>query len=142
MAARRRCLACSRAFKVFPQVPEQNYCSAPACQRERRKLWQRTARQDPDYQANQADAQEAWLERNPDYWRQYRTEHPEYAQKNREKQRERNRARRAAEKIAKKNSSPQRAPLISGVYRLTISPDAEIAKMDSWTVQLERLDVG
>ena len=58
MPARRRCAACGRLFELQPQLPEQSYCSAPACQRERRKLWQRERlATDPDYQANQARAQ-------------------------------------------------------------------------------------
>lgn len=35
----RRCLACGSQFRLLPQVPDQNHRSAPAYQRERRKLW-------------------------------------------------------------------------------------------------------
>jgi hypothetical protein len=38
---RRRCAACGRAFRPRSQVPQQRYCSAPACQRERRRGWAR-----------------------------------------------------------------------------------------------------
>jgi len=33
---------------------------------------------DPDYHDNQSRAQRAWQKRNPDYWREYRREHPQY----------------------------------------------------------------
>lgn len=53
-------------------MPDQSYCADEACQRERKKLWQRDRRtSDPDYRDNQARAQDAWLARNPDYWRRY-----------------------------------------------------------------------
>lgn len=84
---RKRCLACDLLFKPRPQVPHQSYCSAPSCQRERRRQWQRHKLQtDPDYQDNQARAQQAWSQRNPDYSRQYRDSHPEYVERNRNRQ--------------------------------------------------------
>ena len=72
----RRCACCGRPFEPRPQVPEQAYCSAPDCQRARKRRWQQTRlRSDPDYRHNQRDAQRAWLDRNPDYWRSYREAH-------------------------------------------------------------------
>ena len=38
---RRRCAACGGAFRPRSQVPDQKYCSASACQRARRRRWQR-----------------------------------------------------------------------------------------------------
>jgi hypothetical protein len=43
------------------------------CQKARRQNWQRDKQQsDPDYRDNQRRVQQAWIERNPDYWRKYR----------------------------------------------------------------------
>jgi hypothetical protein len=39
----KRCLACGDPFPLRTQSPDQSYCSAPECQRQRRKLWQREA---------------------------------------------------------------------------------------------------
>lgn len=51
----RRCLACGSQFRPLPLVPDQNHCSAPVCQRERRRLWQRLKRaSDPAYRDNHA----------------------------------------------------------------------------------------
>ena len=36
----RRCQACQELFRPRPQVAEQRFCSAAACQRERRRRWQ------------------------------------------------------------------------------------------------------
>ncbi|WP_128003253.1 hypothetical protein [Piscinibacter defluvii] len=134
--AARRCVACGKSFRVLSQVPDQAYCSEAACQRERRKLWQRSRREaDPDYGDNQSRAQQAWMERNPDYWRKYREAHPEYAERNRELQKQRNRDQRAR-KVAKKNASAMPPPMLPGVYRLTLASEEGVAKMDSWLVVL------
>lgn len=133
----RRCLACGSQFRLLPQVPEQNHCSAPACQRERRKLWQRLKRAtDPAYRDNQARAQKAWLERHPDYWSQYRDRHPEYVERNREHQTTRNANRKECSVIAKMDASRDPRPLPSGTYRLSMVQDGQIAKMDEWIVQI------
>jgi hypothetical protein len=86
----RQCKACRQPFRRRPQNPDQCFCSADACQRERRRRWQAAKRQsDPDYRENQKRAQKAWAERHPDYWRAYREQHPEYVARNRARQRER-----------------------------------------------------
>jgi hypothetical protein len=71
----KNCACCGEPFTPRPQVPDQAYCSAPACQRERRRRWQSVKMQtDPDYRDNQSRSQRAWLDRNPDYWRTYRSQ--------------------------------------------------------------------
>lgn len=137
MSARRRCAACGKPFKVLPQVPDQSYCADPACQRERRKLWQRVRRaEDPDYRDNQARAQEAWLARNPDYWREYRRRNPEYTQRNRERQRTRSQERREVDPSRSLVVASSVAPA-SGLYRLTVVAVDGLAKKNaSFLVEL------
>jgi hypothetical protein len=133
----RRCLACGSQFRLLPQVPDQNHCSAPACQRERRKLWQRLKREtDPAYRDNQARAQRAWLDRHPDYWSQYRDRHPEYVERNRDHQTARNANRKVVDVIAKMDASRDPPTLPSGTYRLSMVQDGQIAKMDEWIVKI------
>lgn len=130
------CAACGESFQPRPQVPQQSYCAAPECQRERRRQWQRLKLQsDPDYQDNQMRAQQAWSHRNPDYWRNYRDSHPEYVERNRAMQQERN-AKAQAGHVAKMDASNPVIPLPSGVYQLSLVTDTEIAKMDVWTVEI------
>ncbi len=75
MSTMQRCAGCRRLFRVRAQVRGQRYCAARACQRVRRKRWQRAKRRtDPDYRENQARAQEAWRIRHPDYWRVLRSD--------------------------------------------------------------------
>ena len=82
------CAGCGQAFQPRPQAPTQTFCSAPACQRTRKRQWQQSKLQsDPDYRGNQRQAQRAWQESHPDYWRQYRDAHPEYAERRRDRQR-------------------------------------------------------
>ena len=142
MAGSRRCMACGKAFPVLPQVTGQAYCSAAPCQRERKKLWQREKRStDADYRDNQARAQEAWVSRNTEYWRRYRQEHPDYAQRNREMQQKRNLKQRV-KKVAKMDASPTPPPLAPGLYRLTMAQGDGVAKMDSWLVELAFVATG
>ena len=135
----RRCSACGKSFRPHPQVPQQCYCKAPACQRKRRGRWQQQKRQsDPDYKANQVRAQDAWRKRNPGYWREYRRTHLQYAERNRSQQRDRNNRRRQR-LIAKMDVSKPTSPIPSGIYQISQAPPAGIAKMDAWTVQITLL---
>jgi hypothetical protein len=112
----RRCLSCGRIFEILRHIPQQLYCSDPACQRERKRQWQHEKRKnDADYQDNQSRAQRAWLDRHPDYWRIYRGKHPEYAERNRVQQRIRNVIKQASAKMDVSSSS---LLLPAGIYQL------------------------
>lgn len=68
------CACCGLPFEPRPQVPNQAFCSSPDCQRARKLHWQQDKlRTDPDYRDNQRDAQRAWFDRHPGYWRAYRS---------------------------------------------------------------------
>lgn len=128
----KRCLACNQKFQARPQVSQQAYCAAPDCQKERRRLWQLNKRRtDPDYLENQMRAQQSWSNSHPDYWRDYRAKHPEYADKNRVQQRKRNK-----QKIAKMDVSKEVLTIPSGIYRLNPISDSEFAKMDTLIVEI------
>jgi len=132
----KNCVACSEPFQPRPQVPQQSYCPAPGCQLQRRKEWLRLKLQtDPDYQDNQTRAQQAWSQRNPDYWRLYRESHPEYADRNRAQQRNRD-SSPVPDGLAKMDASNSPAPLPSGLYRLIPVTDPDLAKMDVWIVEI------
>jgi hypothetical protein len=133
----KRCLACGDFFPSRAQIPDQSYCSAPECQRERRKLWQREKRQtDNDYRENQARAHKKWLEGQPDYWHRYRATHPEYTERNRKQQRTRSAARRAGRSIADMDSSTPASMLASGTYRLSVVGPDGFATMGAWLVRI------
>ncbi len=130
------CAASGQPFQPCPQVPQQSYCSVPGCQRERRRQWQRDKLQaDSDYRDNQSSAQRAWLDRNPNYWREYRKSHPKYVVRNRSLQQGRNTKTRVGQ-IAKMAVSNPGIQLPAGIYHLRLVADAGIAKMDVWTVEI------
>ncbi len=132
----RQCEACHKPFRPRAQNPDQCFCSAAACQRERRRRWQAARRsRDPDYRENQKRAQKAWAERHRDYWRNYRRLHPEYVARNRARQQERTRLK-AAQGVAKMDASKAAMPIPSGTYRLSPVTDASLAKMDAWMVEI------
>jgi hypothetical protein len=132
---RKPCASCGRKFRPRPQTPKQIFCPSDACQKERRREWQKAKRLiDPDYRDNQAKAQHAWSHNNPDYWRQYRLAHPEYVSRNRAQQGERN-ERQRGRVIAKMDASAVKNALTPGIYRLLpVRPG--IAKMDACTVEI------
>lgn len=135
---KRWCTSCGKSFEPRPQSPRQSYCTDSACQQARRRLWQKTKRRsDADYVKNQANAQHAWVERNPDYWRAYRQSHPEYTSRNRAKQLARNQ-RRAPREIAKSDASTPELPL-TGIYTLMPVDPGLIAKIGTLTVRLTLL---
>ncbi|MPW22403.1 hypothetical protein GCT13_37650 [Paraburkholderia sp. CNPSo 3157] len=136
MKSNRFCLACGNAFVPLLHVPRQRYCSSKACQRARRRDWQRNRlRIDSDYRDNQARAQAKWRAGHSSYWREYRVAHPAYHERDRSMQRSRN-ARRRLRPIARMDVMRLTGPLGSGFYVLTHAHDAGAAKMDAWTVHI------
>ena len=141
--AKRRCSSCGRRFEPCAHVPRQRYCSAPACQRERRRHWQqRKRREDPDYRDNQRQAQQRWAQRHPDYWREYRQRHAEYRERNRQQQQRRNQQRRvepgkaddtgaqtaSSRRIAKMDASITDSVVPSGTYYLIAETSSDDCK--------------
>jgi len=91
------CRGCGQPFQPRPQTPTQTYCSQPACQRARKRAWQRSKRAtDPDYRANDRAAQRAWAQSHPQYWRDWRERHADSVARNRRAQDTRNARRRGA----------------------------------------------
>lgn len=130
----KKCAACGQLFHPRAQCPRQTFCADPACQRERRRRWQAQKRRtDLAYRENQAQAQRAWAARHPGYWRTYRQEHPEAAERNRARQRERDRGRAD---LAKMDASTPICSVPSGTYRLQPVTPGGLAKMDAWTVEI------
>jgi hypothetical protein len=106
------CCHCGRYFIPDPRQKNQRYCREKKCQRARKSSWQRgRMKSDPIYRANQKQSQADWLSNNVDYWKRYRAEHPEQADRNRALQKVRNRHHR---------------------FRSAVKMDtSEIAKMDA-----------
>jgi hypothetical protein len=85
MHEQRECCICHQPFVPHPRLKErQKTCAAAACRRALKMRTNRTWReQNPDYFKERYDTMfKAWSEKNSDYKRRYRQEHPEYVQKN------------------------------------------------------------
>ncbi|NIN01186.1 MAG: hypothetical protein GTO24_24765 [candidate division Zixibacteria bacterium] len=112
-----RCAHCRSLFRPDPRVKNQRYCGKKACQRARKNLWQRQKMaDDPDYKENQRDCHRSWLRHNPGYWRRYRSQHPEYVQRNRLLQKDRNTRRSPPGEIAKMDESEPFSSVKPGTY--------------------------
>ena len=132
----RHCACCGEPFLPRPQVPDQAYCSAPDCQRARKRQWQRAKLQsDPDYRINQRAAQQAWSQRNADYWRNYRDARPDHAQRNRERQRSRD--ARARDRAREADLAKMDVCILpTGLYRITQHPAFPRQNGDAWVVEI------
>lgn len=129
--ATKRCKACGRNFAPRPQTKKQQYCSDPACQRERRRRTQAEKRaSNSSVRASDAQYFKDWSAKNPGYWKDYRARNPEYVERNRNQQRERNRARIAKDAL----SQPQ--ALASGLYRLIPASLDMLANENTWMVEI------
>ena len=115
----KKCACYGQNFEPRPQVPNQSYCSDPTCQQARRQLWQRNKmRTDPDYRDNQRHSQRAWLERHPQYWRNYRGANPQYVDRNRIRQRKNGEPRQDID-LAKMDE-PDLLKRLSSLYRIAL----------------------
>ena len=121
---------CRRLFIPNPRVKNHLYCDRKDCQRVRRRRWQRQKmKDDPQYQADQREGQQCWIEQNRDYWQRYRNQHWQYVERNRFLQKERDQKRRS-ENLAKMDSLTRKYIVKPGSYYLI--PDREdLAKMYS-----------
>jgi hypothetical protein len=106
---KRRCASCRKVFTPSPRAREQRFCSARPCQNNRRRIWQREKlRKDADYRENAELARQKRAESNPDYWKIYRQEHPDYTERNVQQQRVRDEERRG--KVGKKGPMRGKQP--------------------------------
>jgi hypothetical protein len=127
----------------------QQYCGDPECQRVRKRAWQKNKMAtDRKYRRKQIACLVRWRKEHAlhRYQKQYRDDHPEYVEKNREKQRLRNDKRRQRvqltplEKIVKMDAF-QNQPIKSGIYWLApyaMDTSPKIVKMDALLVELKK----
>ena len=128
---KKRCPACGEEFLPWPQILNQEFCSKPNCQRERRRRRQAERRaKSPERHASDALYFQDWAAKNPGYWKRYREKHPEYTERNRQQQK-----RRSSTRIAKDNVSLLQG-LPAGCYQLrALKPDG-VANEAVWLVEI------
>ena len=103
MSLSRCCRYCEQIFQPSIYRPQQSVCSQAECQRRRRNEYHRERiRNDSAYAADVRASQRKWQQAHPNYWKQYRREHAETAERNRKQQRRRDQKRRLLN-LAKNN---------------------------------------
>lgn len=91
----RRCPYCQQVFQPAPYHPQQQVCSQPACQRQRRRDYhQRKIRSDPLYAQVVRESRKKWRDEHPGYQKRYRQTHPGAVERNRQRQHFRDQNRR------------------------------------------------
>ena len=140
------CVYCGDFFDPSPRHKSQTACKKVQCQRAKRAAWQRhKMKTDPAYAANQKSSQQQWIKANPCYWKQYRNDNPEKAERNRICQAIRNRRARSSPGaasidpalIAKMDASKSDNFQILGQFWLL----PVIAKMDALKVNIVKIPI-
>ena len=140
------CVYCGDYFDPSPRHKNQTACKKEKCQKAKKAAWQRHKLEtDPIYKANQKSSQQQWLKANPGYWKQYRKNNPEKAERNRILQARRNRKARFAPAnakmepwlIAKMDASKADNFQVLGQFWLL----PVIAKMDALKVNIIKIPI-
>lgn len=79
---KKRCPWCHKVFAPHPRLGRRQVsCGGERCRRQQKRLADKRYKQNNQdiYLANRQE----WLNRNPGYWKQYRTDHSQYAARNR-----------------------------------------------------------
>jgi hypothetical protein len=146
----RICKYCQSPFRPHQKVPHQKYCSSETCQKARRRRWQRQKRlNDDDYRENQYQAQQTWIKKTPDYWKNYRKKNPEYVERNKRLQKKRyakskivlHDSRSLNPVIVKMDDLNQKSNINPGYYMLYPVDVDNIAKMDPLLVRIDVISV-
>jgi hypothetical protein len=107
-----RCMSCGKWVRANPRLKDQRYCGNEQCQRARRKrLHQKKLSEDPEYRQNYLDSLAKWRQCNPAYWAEYRKQHPQCVDRNRQEQKRRDRWRRKCRRVLAKMYSLGVKPL-------------------------------
>jgi len=140
-----RCACCRRILPRNSKVKNQRYCGDKACQRARKRKWQREKLEtDPDHRANKRASQQAWKNKNPTYWKEYRRKNSASNERNRQLQRVRDRAKcrgAARDDLAKTDTSMPFFNDTSAIYYISTDM-GNLAKMDALPVKIIQITAG
>src|SRR5665647_199942 len=142
----RQCACCKSLFRTDRYHPNQHYCSKDLCQRKRRSTWYKNKlKTDLSYRENQADAQALWKSKNTDYWKNYRSTHPDYVANNRDQQKKRRVSKNMPSPsfqpdVVKIDVAPVQLPVKSGRYRLISLDTQNVVKIDVAIVHLYEIE--
>ncbi|MFO7884508.1 MAG: hypothetical protein R6U68_06780 [Desulfobacteraceae bacterium] len=143
------CQCCGRRTPRDPRVKiRQKYCGQKLCQQSRKNRWEKDRlKKDPSYRQRRNLQKSEWRKKHPahQYQQDYRKEHPDYVEINREKQQIRNKnAQKAApgvmgSNIVKTDALTVESPIRGGLYEILpckTRPGENIVKTDALIVEL------
>ncbi len=147
----KKTIICKNCCKQKPANPRlkgnQLYCSAPNCQRARKRAWQKQKMiQDSQYHEQQVACLKKWRKTYPldKYQKEYRKKHPDYVKRNRDLQKKRNANQSKKAELIKivkmdalKKQSEKLYTCVMNPYKIDSS--GKIVKMDALIVQLADL---
>lgn len=136
------CRHCGKTFRSNPRLKKpQKYCSATACQQVRKNVWDKEKyHSSKSHREKRLQGQKACYRKRPGhiYQADYRSHHPEYANRNRELQKERNRRlREIASSMIVNTDALSLQACIDAVYALMhMTHEGKIVNTDALMVQL------
>jgi hypothetical protein len=114
----RRCCFCQGHFDPSRFHPEQTVCSAKVCQQRRRaESRKHKLATDPECRQVCRDSARKWRADHPGYWKKYRTDKPEAAERNRIRQQHRDQRQRLLDP-ANNNVALDLRAVVAGVWLL------------------------
>lgn len=100
------CSNCAELFTPSSRHGNQTFCMKPQCRKARKASLQREKmKTDPDYRADQKLSKKKWSASRPDYWKEYRKDNSDKAERNRLLQTVRNGKRKKGKEAATRDAS-------------------------------------
>lgn len=139
------CLHCGKTLPRNPRLKKsQKYCSAGSCQQARKNAWGRKEyRTNKTHRKKRLESQKACYAKRPGhaYQSTYRSNHPEYDQRNREQQRMRNKRRPkdGGSMIVNTDALSLQASIDGSYALMPITKGGKIVNTDAFVVQLRAM---
>jgi len=144
------CRHCGKRTLKNPRIKNNNQhcCGSRRCQQSRKNLWEKKRfENDPVYYAKRKSQKANWRKKRPahKYQKEYRDNHPFYAESNRRGQRLRDKSaskiafENKNRKIVKTDALTSEGPIRRGLYEIvpfTTGPGKKIVKTDALIVEI------
>lgn len=133
------CRHCGKTLPRNPCSKKQKFCSSPVCQNARKRLHDKKVLATAKGKLSQKCRNQRWRDKAPahSYQDQYRKDHPDYVERNREQQRHRNnRSQKDNTPIIVKTDALLLQPKHDGAYMVFKVKDEKIVKTDTLMLQM------
>jgi len=134
------CLHCDKTVQRNPRSKKQKFCSSPGCQNARKRLHDKKVLATARGKLNQQRRNKRWRDKAPAhaYQDQYRKDHPDYVERNRDQQRLRNnRNQKGTVPIIVKTDAFLLQPRSDGAYMAFKVKNQKIVKTDTLMLKMQ-----